>query len=488
MPTQRSGKAEIPDKLSQTHQEPPHVPNFDRSFQLFRCISLFLSLIVAHTVSLASEPLKYIPAAVDNPLKGLVPYSGDKRDNFPHSMEFNYLPLSGLMTGMKTFNWTPLEELLDDVASRRHQAVVRIWMVYPGRNDGIPSFLVEDGVKVTTWLNSNTQPFPPAKVHTPDYDDPRMRQALRNFIVALGSRYDGDPRLGFLTAGLLGTWGEWHEYPRTDLFASKETQAEVMTVFSAAFKKTPVLLRYPSGKDHWCYASNSDRPFGYHDDSFAWATLDTGRKEDGWFFVPSLQEAGSGAVEKWKHHPIGGEIRPELWGNIFDNNPSHEQAQDFAECVKQTHASWLLDTGMMEKRQTPERIANASRSVQKMGYEFYVPQATVVRQAARLAVNVWVRNTGVAPFYYDWDVELAALDGQGKVLKKWPADWHITRLLPGDEDRSWSTAIDASSLPAGTKWMGVRVANPQPNGLPLRFANAPDRQQADGWLRVGTVP
>ena len=113
----------------------------------------------------AQWTFKYKPAPVDNPLKGLVPYASpgdDKRKLFPHSMEFNYLPLSDLMLGMNQFDWEPLERLLDDVASRGHQTVFRVWMVYPGHDDGIPAFLVRDGVKVTKWLNTNTQPFPNA--------------------------------------------------------------------------------------------------------------------------------------------------------------------------------------------------------------------------------------------------------------------------------------------------------------------------------------
>ena len=43
--------------------------------------------------------LDYAPAPVDNPLKGLVPYQGDVRQYFPHSLEFNYLPYSALVKG-----------------------------------------------------------------------------------------------------------------------------------------------------------------------------------------------------------------------------------------------------------------------------------------------------------------------------------------------------------------------------------------------------
>ena len=37
-------------------------------------------------------------------------------------------------------------------------------------------------------------------------DDPIVLEALEQFIQRLGARYDGDERLGFLQAGLLGKW------------------------------------------------------------------------------------------------------------------------------------------------------------------------------------------------------------------------------------------------------------------------------------------
>jgi hypothetical protein len=437
--------------------------------------------------SVADEPLEYVPAAIDNPLKGLVPYSGDRRDKFPHSMEFSYVPLGELMSGMTTFNWDPLEKLLNDVASRGHQTVFRVWMVYPGKDKGIPDFLIKEGLKVTTWLNDNTAPSPPQNVHTPDYDDPRLREALKNFIAAMGEKYDGDPRLGFITAGLLGTWGEWHEYPRGDLFASKETQAEVLDAYSAAFRITPVLLRYPAGDDNRKYTKNADRPFGYHDDSFAWATLDTGRKADDWFYMPLLKAAGREAMLKWTTHPIGGEIRPELWGEIFEDNVSHRQAQNFEQCVQEAHASWLMDTGMMGKKQSDTRIKNASRAVQRMGYEFHVMQATVSREADKARLTVQLRNTGVAPFYYDWKIVVAALDRSGTVIKEWPTDWKIAGLLPGESPRSWQLLLKTSEIPNSGELLAFRVVNPLSNGMSLRFANTAERQQADGWFRIGNL-
>ena len=261
-----------------------------------RFVMVFAILLCNST--LKSEELTVAPSPVDNPLKGLVPYADPQRDRFPHSMEFSYLPLSDLMQGMDDFRWDKLEELLNRVASRGNQTVFRVFLEYPDKTEGIPPFLERAGLKVHEYVNTNTQPFPPAKVRTPDYQSPLLREALVKFITALGAKYDDDPRIAYIHAGLLGTWGEWHTYPRNDLWASKETQAIVLDAYEKAFHKTPVLLRYPAGKDHWDQTDNADRPFGYHDDSFAWATLDTGKEEGQLVLRPGPQVGWSRCDEQ----------------------------------------------------------------------------------------------------------------------------------------------------------------------------------------------
>ncbi len=171
-----------------------------------------------------------------------------------------------------------------------------------------------------------------------------------------------------------------------------------------------------------------------------------------------MKVAGQAAVSKWKTHPIGGEIRPELWGEIFDDKVSHKQAQDFDECVRETHATWLMNTGMMEKKQSDTRVQNASRAMQKMGYEFHVTQASVVREANQTRATIQLRNTGVAPFYYDWKIIVAALDKNGEPLKQWPTDWEITGLLPDDSQRTWELSLESSQIPNDAEWLALHVA------------------------------
>lgn len=442
-------------------------------------------LLFIPCASLADElnlKLEYAPAPVDNPLKGLVPYQGDVRARFPHSLEFNYVPYSDIVKGYDEFNWGPLESMLDDIASRGHQAVIRIFLEYPGRESAIPRFLIADGLKVTKWqLDDGSRNY----VETPDYENKNLRSSLTTFIRAFGKKYDGDPRLGFITAGLLGHWGEWHTHPRADLFASKTVQQEVMAAYESSFKATHVLLRYPAGNND-AIARNDDRDFGYHDDSFAWSTLDTGKRADSWFYMTKLRRAGAGAETKWKERVIGGEIRPEAWGSVFDENPRDKRIQNMRLCIEDTHVTWLMDSGMFEKQQSADRIRRAEESVRQMGYELYASAVKVGKVTDQhVSISLNVENRGVAPFYYNWQPEWGLLK-DNEPARVFPASGKLTEVLPDTVGVEWSDHLDLRGITSGTYDFAVRVANPLKSGKPVRFANK-SQDPVSGWLILGEI-
>ncbi|MFN7290048.1 MAG: DUF4832 domain-containing protein [Pirellula sp.] len=450
--------------------------------------SAFLWLICVHTLTSAQTfKLEPGPSHADNPLKGLVPYANPTPGRFPHSMEFNYLPLSALNVGPKQYDWTAMETLLNDIASRGNMAVVRIYLEYPGKKNSIPQYLIDAGLKSETYENTNTAPFPPTEVTTPDYESPLLQSALVDFVNEFGRKYDGDPRLGFITAGLLGTWGEWHTYPRNDLWASKHTQTIVLDAYENAFKITPVLLRYPAGVDHYDKAPNQNRSFGYHDDSLCWATLETDRKEDNWFFVPALKSAGQEALNKWKNQPIGGEIRPELWGKIFDEEIEIPQAQSFDECARTLHLSWTMDTGMFREKASELRMKRAIESVSKIGYDFYVNQVVLdwSKKERKLSIEVSIINQGIAPFYYDWPIEIALAKKDGQIVKSWIANrWSLKGQLPSATPTVRSATLDVRTVSTGNYKILLMVINPLANGKPLRFANKFQDIDMQGYLSL----
>ena len=471
---------------AQGNLEPTHVGGHRVKFQLpsMRAASLLLAALVFRVVvsSGFAVQLDYAQAPADNPLKGFAPYAGQASD-FPHSLEFNYLPVSAVMRGSNNFDWQPLEKLLTEVASRGCQTVFRFYLEYPNKPGGVPQYLLEAGVSIRT----NSVPGgKEQQMLTPDYEDNRLRTAMTNFISALGRRYDGDPRIGFITAGLLGKWGEWHDHPLTELWASKAVQCEVMDAYETAFKKTPVLLRYPAGENDSRLAANHQRPFGYHDDSFAWATLSTGRKSDSWYFLTLMQGAGAEAMNKWRTCPIGGEVRPEVWRSLWDEPSSTPKGQEFLRCVEATHATWLMDSSISRKLTGAQRD-RAIAGARRLGYEFHIATATLEVNAAKrqLMISATLRNLGVAPFYADWPAELGALDAQGKIVATWRPDWRLWGLLPGDADRRWAHTADTRFLSAGDYHLALRIPNPMTGGRSLRFANCGQDEHLPGWLTLG---
>ena len=430
--------------------------------------SFALCLTHACLASLATAaPLEYAPAPPDNPLKGFAPYAGQAKD-FPHSLEFRYIPLGKLMTGPKTFDLGPIEDLLKETAGRGCQAVFRVYVQYESRRDGMPQFLLDAGVKVDPL---------------PDYEDPRLRAAIVRTIAELGRRYDGDPRVGFITAGFLGNWGEWHTHPLPRLWASKAVQIEVMDAYQKAFRKTPILVRYPAGENDPSYAPNHLRPFGYHDDSFAWATLPTGRPQDNWFFLPRMQRAGEAAVAKWQTQPIGGEVRPEVWRGLWSEESSTPRGQEFLRCVEETHATWLMDSSIAQSL-GPDQRQRAIAGARRLGYEFQVTAGKVTGAGRRRSVVLMVVNKGVAPFYADWPVELRAIDADGRQAATWRPGWKLAGLLPGEPPRRWDHSLAVPSLPPGKYRLLVGVPNPMPGGRPLRLANRGQDRDLPGWLTV----
>jgi hypothetical protein len=432
------------------------------------CLGVFASSAGTNSYTLAvSAP------PTNNPLKGFMPYRGNY-PTFPHSMEWTYLPLRSLMTGPTNFDWTSLDHLINEIAGRGHQAVFRIYLDYPKLATGIPQYLLDAGLATHAYTDYDN-----ALSVCPDYQNPLLLQALTNFVSALGARYDGDPRIGFITLGLLGFWGEWHTYPHDAWFASTAVQDAVLTAYQTAFAKTKLLVRRPAG------SYPATRAIGYHDDSFAFQTLDP----PAWCFLGLLKAAGD--TNKWLTQPIGGEVRPEVQRCMWDIRQTScvPAGQAFDQCVDLTHASWMLNQGAFSPGFTGAQWDAALAGAQRLGYSFCVSNAILVDAWTNtpLQVSVGLRNLGVAPFYYDWTVQLGALDGSNQLAGAWLTSWKLSSLLPAATNTVWNWTLANHGLAPGRYKLALRVINPLPTGLPLRFGNLAQDADVPGWLTLGQV-
>jgi hypothetical protein len=423
-------------------------------------------------VATLRRDLAHAPAPADNPLKGFVPFTGDRGETFPHSLEWAYFPLNALMTGPGRFDFDRVfNSTIADIAGRGNQAAVRIYLDYPQRPSGVPRFLIDNGLRLTPYREHGGG-------HSPDYANDELVQALVDFIAAFGERFDGDPRIGYLTLGLLGHWGEWHTWPRAEFMAPESVRRRVLEAYAAAFPRTPLLMRYP-------VPDAMDWPIGLHDDSFAHSTI--GEQE--WELVPRIRAAR--AHDLWKTRPIGGEVRPEVQPHLW-TDPAERPAdlvwQDFAECVRQTRATWMICDHLFHTRRPEPEYERALAAARSLGYELHLPAVAVPERlipGQEALVTVEIENRGVAPLYAPWQVDLVLTDAADRELARGTVSGTLDTVLPGEptQRREGRLIVPAGALPPGAV-LSLVTPRAFAGAKPLRFANAATRP-ADGGMPLG---
>jgi LPXTG-motif cell wall-anchored protein len=438
-------------------------------------------------------------ARSDNPLKGFLPFAPEPGQAltaadpaFPHSLEWFYLPVNAVVTAEDTYDWTAVDNYLSSIADRGHQSVLRFYLDYPTRPTGVPSYLLgPDGIsdeRRYDFFDNNGVSF------SPDYDDPRVVDLIVDFIAALGDRYDGDPRIAYLTAGLIGFWGEHHTYPMNGVvepsnpdginwMPSEATQETVWSAWNAALDETWLQARYPS-------TAVANHGFGLHDDSFAYSTLPTAD----WHFLSLVEQAGM--TDTWQQVPIGGELYPPLQTCIFSEplncpNAAAEIADgrdyDVEAATAASHATWIINHQAWATGYTGADRTRAVSAAASLGYDLAATEATLSNTGDGASVSLTITNRGVAPFYYNWPAEFVLLDDSGAVTARAAVNVDLPSILPGT-----STTVSATIPFAGPDLAGSTVAFSVPNvmqgGAPLRLANVTQDQDAVGYLSLGNVP
>ncbi|RMG35189.1 MAG: DUF4832 domain-containing protein [Planctomycetota bacterium] len=393
---------------------------------------------------------KPAPGPLDNPLKGWCPYTNAGPIHQPYSMVFQYVSWKMLEPVEGDFRFGEWERREWDVpAARGRHVVLRVWIDYPGKPTGLPDWLVAKGVRLRPYEQFGGG-------LSPDYDDPRMVAAMVRFIEALGRRYNGHPRVAFIQVGLLGHWGEWHTYPRTELFASEKTQRTVLAAYRRAFPDKQLMARYargPAGELPW---------LGFHDDMFP---EDTDNGKD-WSFLAGLRR--SGRAGNWKVAPIGGEMVP--------GQARRWLGEGYATTLRMIaagHFSWIGPYCPALEEPPDERFTRrCAELVRKMGYQFRLTEiryASPVRRGDVVEVRIRGVNEGVAPFYYPWPVRVALLAPDGRIVGEAKAQVDIRRWLPGDF--AFGVKVP-SDVPAGTYRLAVGIVDPGTDEPAVRFANA----------------
>ena len=352
-----------------------------------------------------------------NPLKGLLSSYlwSEPHNDLPHSLEFIYIPLNALVADLDTYTFEAgLEPHLQAASDRGNHVVMRVFIDYPTREYGLPNYL-EELVSCSPYLDYGGG-------CSPDYSNPHLQSAILNFISEFGNRYDGDNRIGFIQMGLLGYWGEWHTFPNTENFANGLFQQEVIDMFDTSFHTTPIQIRYP-------IQDSVSRSIGFHDDSFAYATVG----DVDWYFWSKMEAAS--AENRWMEVPTGGEVYPPIQSILFtDSFVVDEDGQDFDLVVSITHATYMLMYSAFSMSGTGyvgDQLERAKQSSLAMGYEFSIEDINVEASNLHggfvdLSLEIAIQNTGVAPFYYPLNLSVIGSGIENRIE-------HIEDIQPSEQ-------------------------------------------------------
>ncbi len=423
-----------------------------------------LTLLASALLSTAflQDNWSYKPAAgpLNNPLKGWCPFMTESTVlEAPYSMTYFNVSWRELEPEEGKYAFEKWEKAMWELPGAKGKNIVfRVFVDYPGEPSGVPQWMKDKGLKMTSYDD-------PGGGQCPDYQNPAFQAALLRFAKALGSRYDKNDRVPFIELGILGFWGEWHTWPKMELFAPEPFQKQMLDVMTTAFPTKHLLARNPGG------TAGQVTSVGYHDDMIPEDTLGP---ED-WKFLTAMSKAGRG--DSWKSKPRGGEMMPAMLKEYATS-----KLETTLKAIDEAHFSWIGPACPALLLQTPELTFNQSTMVRRMGYQFALRSVSVTREGESLKLIVKGENEGVAPFYYSWRVELALLDEKGNVVERRPVEIDIRKWLPGKFQEEVKVNFKAWD---GRKSLALGIIDPYRKVPNIDFATAiPHR---NGWQILGSL-
>lgn len=321
------------------------------------------------------------------------------------SLEFQYcLPcrvVTGKVDGKIQYDWSYFEEILNDIQSRNHQAIIRFRYEYPGNTmvDGVAgSTAVPQYIKDMEDYNETFKKNEDGPTYYADWTNAELQWFTKQFYTDFAERYNNDSRIAFLELGF-GHWSEYHIYGTLlklgTNFPSKAYQKEFLTHVSQVLT-IPWSISIDAADSGYTPIVADDAlmalNFGLFDDSFMHEHHEInqgdGYNESCWKEI--------GQDTRWHHGVCGGEISY-YTSNDQRNflNPEGMYGWTWEAAAAKYHITFMISndaTGGVYG--TVERFQEAALA---SGYQFRVLQCVTNGSETRLSVT----NQGVAPIYRD---------------------------------------------------------------------------------------
>lgn len=369
------------------------------------------------------------------PMTGLVLWQDS-----PHNatdavaLEYTYLGYDQLIAGRDRYDWSVLEKILDGVAKRKHQGIVRLYDTYVGKPTTVPRYIKALPSYKETQGKSEGKP-----TRFPDWSHPEWQRCVLALFEKLAERYDRDPRLAFLQVGF-GLWAEYHLYDGPFVlgktFPTKAFQTRFLKHQNALWKSTPWMISIDAADDTFTpFASDTalrKLPFGVFDDSFLCQQHDKENAKNWRFF----------GTDRWRTAPCGGELSyytdTDQKKALAPKGPHGVRLETLA---ARYHLAFLIANDQ-PNYQPMARIREAS---QALGYRFQV----VKLMHSTAGLEVTVENRGISPLYGDAFFSVGSQRARESLRGLCPGETRVC-LVP-DATRADNLQIVAEKLVPGQR-------------------------------------
>lgn len=380
--------------------------------------------------------------AVPNPHKGFVMtvYNPDMFEaSFPYGkggeMDNHAWDITTLINGVHywndinpqegVYNWKEIDDMLDACEKYGMTYVIRIlpYSHLVGSHDNygeehnlVPKWVYDKGAKKKRVTLKDD---PGIELDVPVWDDPVYLQACKDFATALAEHFDGDPRVEFIDIRPFGNWGEWHfSQVNGSEMPSAEIQMDMIKHYKDAFQKTLLAITSDAKNDVYDYA----------------LSIGVAKRDDG--LIGSVGREWNLRRSYYANMPVLAEnLGPYSMMLEYGNNPYGPlkwTETRFRECIEIAH---LTITALDQDSQCGYRFYQEQKElidemVNRIGYNFTVTSAK--RNGNKLKVTI--KNTGVAPAFFNISLCAEITDGNGNKLKNFGAPVLIEKGTFHDDD------------------------------------------------------
>lgn len=373
------------------------------------------------------------------------------------------------------YDWTELEKLLNALAEHNMTYALRVLPYTPSfiksdfppqeEYDWTPPFVYEMGAKKIQIDLRGTE----YHAYAPVWDDSIYIWAAKEFAKALAEKYDGDPRIEYIDIRTFGEWGEWHtSHILGSVMPADSVLKDMLDYYASVFKKTQLVLPSNGFGDVYTHA------------------LDLGitKRDDGFIGIPgrpdTLLRAYNANLPTIAEN-IAGYRTMLTYDDLIPGGSQKWTAERWVDAITTAHLTYYVldqdnDCGYYFYKDNKALADSMSKVI---GYNFTVTRAelltiagadnasstaensadTAAGNVATNTLNITVKNTGVAPCFFDVYLVAEFVDSTGAAIAQLGKTIRITKGTFKDgasQDFSFTYKVMPSAVPAGEANLAIQ--------------------------------